>query len=221
MLALAQRPEKRPRMVNINDTVMLSVIGSVGGEDHYHTLHFRSLGVQSMQGLIDEWQAGCLAAYRGLFRVDDGPCSLLRAQHICGGLPLDATIEEFQTGTALAGTRGAVGDRMPSYVASLVAEKGISAGRRRQGRFFIGGMMEIDCVGNDLQTSILTPLQTYCDALRNSFMVQVSPLWRLVVHSRTEADEGGDCQGSSTLVGQLLVRTRPTTMRSRKYGHGT
>jgi hypothetical protein len=208
-------------MVAINDTVMLSVIGVVGGEDHYHTLHFRSLAVQSMQGLIDEWQAGCLTAYRGLFRVDDGPASLLRAQHICGGLPLDATVEEFQTGTALAGTRATVSDRMPSYVASLVAEKGVSAGRRRQGRFFIGGMMEIDCVGNDLQTSMLSVLETYCTALRNSFIVQTSPLWRLVVHSRTEALNGGNCQNSSTLVGQLLVRTRPTTMRSRKWGHGT
>lgn len=208
-------------MVAINDTVMLSVIGNVTGQDHVHTLHFRSLAVQTMAGLITEWQTGCRTAYRGMFRLDAACAQILRAQHVCGGLPLDATIDVAQTGTDLAGTRSTASEEMPSYVASLVAEKGVSAGRRHQGRFFIGGMVETDNAANVLTAGYIAIVQAYATALTASFITQVAPNWRLVVHSRTQAEEGGDCQTSSTLVQQLLVRGRPTTMRSRKYGHGT
>jgi len=219
-VGLPQRAEKSSGMVNINDTVMLSVIGDILDQDHVHTLHFRSLGVQPMDGLITEWVTGCATAYRGLFRLTDRCITVYRVAHICGSVPLDATVDVVPPGGFLAGSRPTGSENMPTYVASLVAEKGVSSGRRRQGRFFIGGMMEEDTLGNAVTAAHLGRLGTYCTALSSSFLTQVAPNWRLVVHSRTTALEGGNCQDSSTVVQALIPRVFPTTMRSRKAGHG-
>lgn len=223
-------------MVAINETVMLSVIGTVATQQHVHTLHFRANGVGSMTALLTDWQSTSMTAYRGMFRLTDNPCQILRATHVCGSLPLNATIDVIPTTANQAGTRATTTANEASLLAALVSVKGESSGRRRQGRFFIGGLMGGDIVGNDLNAAHVGRVQAYCTAITTAYISATSPSWRLVVHSRylsephpaytdskgnaIPAYTPGNCQDISTPVAALIVRPSVTTMRSRKPGHG-
>jgi hypothetical protein len=206
--------------VGIGDTAMLAIVGTVDGQDHIHTLHFRSTAVQLLSTLGASWQGTPLTAYRALFRSDDQCAGVIRSIHVCGSIPLNNSDDLIPGGVNQFGTRVTSTARMPSFVAALVAEKGVSSGRQNQGRFFIGGIQETDVLGNSMETSYMSLLQTYVNALDAAYVSAVSPAWRLVVHSRKRALPGVDCVDSSTLVAQLLPRTAVTTMRSRKVGHG-
>lgn len=206
----------------VNDTYMLSVRGTCGGTMHVHTLHFRETAtVTGEAGLLTSWQGAPMTAYRAIFPTSQLPVQLIKAQKICGSVPLPASVEVIPAGGSQAGTRSVAGDIMPSFMAACVTEKTALAGKRYQGRFFLGGMAEADCVGNSLQASLTTVINAYNAALMTAYGGGGGIDFRLVVHSKANASQVGmNCQGSSELVTSLVTIPFPTTMRSRKSGHG-
>lgn len=206
----------------LNETYILVVRGTVLGTMHIHTLHFRE-GASALgeAGLLTAWQAAPMTAYRGCFYANSFPTQSLKVQKICGTVPLPAAVEVIPTTPNQAGSRTTAGDGMPSYVAACVSEKTALAGRTRQGRFFLGGLFELDNAYNGLAAGYITVVQAYIDALKAAFVTPAGPDFRLVVHSRTLASNPAlQCQESSTPVTNLVLNTAPTTMRSRKLGRG-
>src|SRR5918992_1239699 len=109
----------------INDTYELAVIGTVNGQQHIHTLHFRSTdGSQEADGLADDWQTGMSALHRALFQTSDLPVELVRANKVCGSTPLPGPHEVAVVGAARQGTRSSGGAALPSFTALVVREKG-------------------------------------------------------------------------------------------------
>lgn len=210
--------------MSVNDTVQLSVIGTVAGQTHIHTQHFRYLDPTSTeQGLIDLWQANCRTTYRNMFNTTDLPVLLLRAGQVCGAIPLRAPVEEAEAPATQAGTLNWTGDRAPSWLAGVVSERTAFAGKSRRGRFYIGGLYEAAIAGNDLGATHKGHIQAYVDALNGTFgAAGSSNLYRLVVYSRKLASvPGTQCQDSSTVITSLLVNDAIGSMKSRKPGSGT
>lgn len=206
----------------LNETYLLVVRGNMFGAMHIHTLHFRE-GASALgeAGLLTAWQGAPMTAYRGCFHNSSTPTLSLKVQKVCGTAPLPAAVEVIPTTPNQLGTRTTVGDGMPTYVACVVSEKTALAGRTRQGRFFLGGLFEADNSYNTLAPAYITIVQAYVDALKAAFVTPAGPDFRLVVHSRELASQPGtQCQDSSTPVTNLVINTSPTTMRSRKAGHG-
>lgn len=205
-----------------NSTYLLVVQGISHGVQHIHTLHFRQIDpLLDADDLIDHWLANASATYRAMFDNDDFPVQLIKASEICGSTPLPAPVERSVLGAASFGTTAKPGEGMPSFVACNVKEKGTLAGKTRQGRFFIGGLYEGDCSYNALTPAYLALVQAYCTALTDEYITGTPSSWQLVVHSRLLASvPGTDCQLSSNRVASLVVNPAPTTMRSRKLGHG-
>lgn len=205
-----------------NDTLMLSVIGTNLGQQHIHTLHFREgLTATGPAQLITLWKTSCRAAYVGCFHATHLPVQLIKAEYVCGALPLPAGAENVPIAGDQAGFLTATGDPSPSFLSSLTILRGTLKGRSRQGKYFIGGSYEVDVTGQTFAASYITQLQAYAAALTATFITPLSPDYRLVVHSRKlAAVPGTDCVVSSTPVGALVVSDRVTTMRSRKLGHG-
>ena len=209
--------------MSVNDTWELIVRGTSAGTMHIHTLHFReiSLAAGGGQALIDDWEAQCLTTYRGLFQIGQHPVNLLRATKVCGTVPLPTATEEVFTFTAGQGTRPIGSSQVsPSFLAITVAEKGVSAGRSRSGRFFLGGSFESDIDTNDHTAAYVALVQGYCNLLTTRYITPSASSFQLVTHSRLLAATGVSCEVSSTPVQQLVVNPRVTTMRSRKVGHG-
>lgn len=207
----------------VNDTWELIVRGTSAGTMHIHTLHFRevSLAAGGGQALIDDWEAQCLATYRGLFQIGQHPVNLLRATKVCGAVPLPTATEKAYTFALGQGTRPSGSSQVsPSFLACVVAEKGIFAGRRRSGRFFLGGSFESDVDTNDYTAGYIAIVQGYLNVLTTRYITASASSFQLVTHSRVEAATGADCLVSSTPVQSLIVNSRATTMRSRKVGHG-
>jgi hypothetical protein len=202
----------------------MAVKGTVGGETHVHTLHFRAAdALANEQGLIDQWQTSCRTAYRNIFVVGDTPVDTITVQQVCGSTPLRAPVIETEIAPNRAGGEGNdTSNLMPTFVAGVVSVRTAFAGKSRRGRFYIGGLTEAGVTQNILG-SVAGRIQTYLTALETAFR---SPNalsgWSLVVHSRKlAAVPGTQCQDSSTLVTSLLLRNEVGTMRSRKLGHGT
>lgn len=208
----------------VNDTVLLTVQGTVGGQRHIHTLHFRYEDIASDEaGLIELWRTTCRTAYRTLFDVDDSPCQLYTARQVCGALPLRAPAEVAETAPNIVGASDFTTDRGPTWLAAVVSVRTASAGKSRRGRFFIGGLFESEFSGNNLVTNHVNRLTAYCTALNNAFIDTggVGEIYRLVVHSHKLAQPGVQCQDSSTPVTAFIVRTEMGSMKSRKPGSGT
>lgn len=207
----------------INDTAQLAVIGTVLGQQHVHTLHFRHEQVgQSEADIINEWQAGCRTTYRTMFDNTDSPCQLYSARQVCGAVPLRAPAEEAEVAPNIVGASDFTSDAAPSWLAAVGSERTALAGRRRRGRFFIGGLYESEISGNNLVANHLARLQAYIDALMATFGESgTSVLFRLVVHSPTlAAIPGTECQNSSTPVTAIIARSAIGSMKSRKPGRG-
>jgi len=220
----------------VNDIWQLSVIGTVSSQQHIHTLHFRE-AVPPLLGtdLISSWLAAAGTQYRACFAIGQNPVQLIRAQKVCGSVPLPAPSENVPAVGSQAGTRPtSSSEALPSFIASLVSEKSAYAGRRYQGRFFLGGLLEIDTNENNMGAPYLALVQAYCDALRTGYITPGAPAWRMFAFSRLLAHgdpnhtKGGlpdpitpvSCELAGADVINLIVSNRPTTMRSRKLGHG-
>lgn len=207
-----------------NDTAQLSVKGSVLGQEHVHTLHFRHLvpGADEFL-LVDEWQAACKATYRSLFGTPDSPTQQYVARQVCGAIPLRAPDEETEPVGQILGTRTIATDPLSPFMAAVTSVRTASAGRSRRGRFFIGGIYEGDQAGGNLTTTYLTAVTAYHTALMAAFGPSgTSGSFKLVVHSRKlAAVPGAQCQDVSTLVTGLIARSVLGTMKSRKPGSGS
>jgi hypothetical protein len=226
-----------------NDVWQLSVQGTVSETMHIHTLHFLEVaGPLLGSDLITAYSAAPLTAYRAWFSTFANPVQKITAQKVCGTVPLPAPDENFPTVANSAGTRSTgVVQPSPAFLATLVNERGTLAGRRYSGRFFLGGMYEDDQESNLLSAACVTRAQAYCSALAAAFIPPGGGLaWRLFAFSELLADgdplhtrrnpAGGariadpvtavPCQQAGSPVASLVVNPRPTTMRSRKYGHG-
>jgi hypothetical protein len=209
----------------VNETFELAVQGTVVGQRHIHTLHFRSLSLEADEAnLAADWQTNLRTSFRACFFAADKPVELLKVRKVCGTLPLPSVYELVEAGATQAGTRTAGSVQSPALIAALVKEKGVFAGRKRSGRFFMSGSNIGDINLHDFQPAYIAIIQSYATALAARYISSgsASP-WRLVTHSRALAAEQPplDCEDSSTLVQALIVSTRVTTMRSRKLGHGT
>jgi hypothetical protein len=208
----------------INDTTLLTVKGSVFGQDHVHTLHFRSIDIgASEQDLIDAWQAGCRTSYRAIFSTGEFPCQTYTARQVCGSVPLRAPVEETETTPLSEGTKTGATGAMPPWIAGVVSVRTAFAGRSRRGRFYLGGMAESEQELAVITSGRLALQQAYIDDLISEFVFPAGAGgWTLVVHShKLAAVPGTDCEDSSTLVTGFLNRSAVATMKSRKAGHGT
>jgi hypothetical protein len=206
-----------------NDTLLLQVMGNQVGNQHIHTLAFRQVvpdGTPSQ--LITAWRTAAETQYRAIFHTTTTPVEKIKCGYICGTLPLGAPEELELIGTARNGTRSTAGDQSPSFLASYTKLRTALAGRSRQGKFFIGGLLETDVAYNDIQASYLTLIAAYNAALVAAFVTPgIGANWRLVVHSRKlAAVPGTQCQTSSAPVTTITTTVGVTTMRSRKTGHG-
>jgi len=210
-------------MVAINSTWMLAVKGVVSETTHIHTLHFLAKSdAATAANLIDSWRNGPSVQYRALFGADDLCVGMVSSTNVCGSLPLLAGADQTVTGLNSVGSRPAGGVKEPAFMACCVTERTANQGKSYRGRFFIGGLFDSDVDRNTLVGGYITTVQAYADALLALYgPAGTNPHWNLFVHSRTLAAAGGQCQDFGGLVTSLSVNGRPTTMRSRKYGHGT
>jgi len=217
------RRKELAAMGAVNDTYELRVIGHILSQQHIHTLHFRqsAAGVGAAE-LITQYSGAPLTAYRACFSIDDPCVEMLHAQMVCGSVPLEAAVEVNRSPfSAQAGSRVSNVDRSPTFMAGLVSIKTAFSGRSRRGRFFLGGLRDSDFLQNSMDAAWIALAQAYANALKAAFVTAVGANFYQVIHSRTlAAVPGTDCQSSSTLVTDYVVSTVPTTMRSRKLGHG-
>lgn len=219
--------------MDANEVALLAVSGTVLGQKHVHTLHFKlkvGAAATPLSDLAAEWEARCGASYRALFRTDASPVQQIAAKQVCGSVPLDA--DAFLVPASALGTRPN-GDGLANaapFLAQLVHERSAYAGRSRRGRYFIGGLTEQDLEQDAIGTSAgSSPPQrgntilAYNTALLTAFLAtNALTVWSLVIYSPTlAAVPGTQCQDSSTEVTTLQLSPFLTTMRSRKLGHGT
>jgi len=209
-------------MAAIGTTWQLSVIGIVAETQHIHTLHFRAkIGTATPQNLVNSWTSGPSVQYKAMFSLDDRPIDNVKAIHVCGTLPLDAGAEETPTGANATGSRVAAAEKEPAFLAAVVREGTALAGRSYRGRFFIGGLQDVDVTRNLLTSTYQALVATYNAAIMALYGPSgTNANWQLVVHSRKLAQPGVDCLVSSTPVTSLTVNPRVSTQRSRKLGHG-
>lgn len=206
-------------MASVNDTFQLELIGAQGGQTVIITHHFRLLaipvGILAGQALIDSWQT-LTTTYLAQFKPNYS-LTRLRARHICGTIPLDATAEESVSG---AGTRALPGSGLvcPPWFAGVVRERTGLSGRTRRGRWFYPLQEEGDFAQELIDPVVVTAVQAYATALFGRFGAGGSDAsnWRLAVHSRKLATPGTQCQNSSTLVEALAVQSALTTQKSRR-----
>lgn len=212
-------------MVAANDTIQLSVMGRVTGQEHVHTLHLRSnTGGQSLQGAIDTWQAGCAATYRAMFMAgSDTPYEVVESRHVCGAGVLDAPAVEGIASGSQAGTRTFSGDGepMPPFIACVATIRTGLAGRSYRGRNFFGGLFESDVAASTVLDAHRTRITNYLNAVMAVFGPGgTSADWSWVVFSRKLRAGGMTCAQASNGVTSFIVRTEVSTQRSRKLGRG-
>lgn len=208
----------------VNDIAQLAVQGTVTGQNHVHTLHFRhQLVGLSEQDLIDKWQANCRTAYRGMFRTTSNPVELITARQVCGSLPLRAPAQEVEAAGSIAGTITPSGQPASPHEAMVVSIRTASAGKSFRGRSYIGGISEDDINSGVFDPAALAKYVTYFDTLLNTFGPSGSDLnWEWHVFSPTlAAVPGTQCQNAGGQVTTYIVRNLVATMRSRKVGHGS
>lgn len=219
-------------MVAVNGIYRLAVIGTVLGQQHIHTLHFRSTAAGNavamdeatyQQGIIDDWQAAARTQYRGMFYSIANPCESYQVRKVCGSLPLPAGVDEAEAGGSTAGGLGASTAPGPPWLANNVTWRTALAGRSFRGRSFFGGLDEQDFAGAVIQANRLNPTNTYCTALITAFVtpLETAVNQKLFVFSlKRSGMVGVACQDAGSDVKSFQARTALASMKSRKAGHG-
>jgi hypothetical protein len=219
-------------VVAANGIYRLSVIGTVLGQQHVHTLHFRSTLAGNavamdeatfQQGIIDDWQANARTQYRGMFYSIAFPCENYQVRKVCGGTPLPAGVDEAEAGGSTGGALGSSTAPGPPWLANVVTWRTALAGRSFRGRSFFGGLDEADFAGAVVQANRLTPTGVYCTALITAFVtpLETAVNQKLFVFSgKLAATVGIACQDAGSDVKSFQARTALATMKSRKAGHG-
>lgn len=219
-----------------NGVYSLAVAGTVTGQLHIHTLHFRStLAGNSvalsetawMQNLIDSWKTTPAAAYRAIFGAADLPVQLFRVRKVCGSTPLPAGLDQAQSagsdvGTGVAGEFN--GDKCAPWLASVTTERTGFAGRRYRGRFYLGGLYEPMVAVAQISADRQSRTQSYVNALAAAYITPLETVtnFKLFNYSRTIAllNPATPCQDTGADVISHQVRDQLATMKSRKAGSG-
>lgn len=222
-------------MVAVNGIYKLAVIGTVNGQQHIHTLHFRSTAAGGavgltepafMQDLVTVWKGTPAAAYRAMFKDTFNPVQLFQVRKVCGSLPLPAGLDQAQTPGQTAGTGAGLpftDDPLAPWLAQVVTERTALAGRRNRGRFFLGGLQEGQVTGAAILGPRITLVQNYVDALAAAFVtpLETAKNQAQFVFSRTQAAVPlVECQNAGADVVTMQVRDQLATMKSRKAGSG-
>jgi hypothetical protein len=223
-------------VVAANGIYKLAVIGTVHGQQHIHTMHFRSTldpdGLLKeedvwMTDLIATWSAAPQTAYRACFPTSTTPVQSYQVRKVCGSVPLPAGIDAGAAGGGVPGTGTGglgLGDAAAPWLASVVTERTGLAGRRYRGRFFLGGLTEGVLTGAVVGVDRTNPTTAYCAALTAAFITptETSTDAKLFVYSRVQALEfpGGTCQSFGADVRSFQVRDQLASMKSRKAGSG-
>ena len=223
-------------MVAVNGIYKLSVIGTISGQQHVHTLHFRSTAAGNsvgftepawMQDLLTTFQASCQAPYLQMFGGVDTPISLFQVRKVCGSVPLPAGLDAAPAGGAKVGTGVAGefnGDKQPPWLAAVVTTRTALSGRRNRGRFFLGGLYESMSAGSTLTTTRQTAIQAYVNALNTAYVapLETAKNSALFVFSKTQSklEPATPCQNCGADVVSFQVRDQLATMKSRKAGSG-
>lgn len=236
-------------MVAPNGIYKLAVIGTVHGQQHVHTLHFRSTAVSAvsamdeatyMNGLVDYWRSQVGAAYRNQFAVGIFPVQQMSVRKVCGSLPLPIGYDELEPAGTSQGSQSAAnawgGDALAPWLCGVVTLRTNNAGRSYRGRSFIGGLHEGGVTGATISSERLGATEAYFAALKTTF---IDPgdvgSFRLFVFSRllavgkpadptttppTPAVPPVACQLAGADAQSYLVRSTLATMKSRKAGSG-
>lgn len=206
----------------INDVFRMTIKGTVAGQDHYLTHHFRDLtGAAAQTAIITVWQATCRTALRGCFTTADTPLLSYEVRQVCGTLPLQAPGAATEPGATQAGTISPPGERLASWLARVISWRTAYAGRSYRGRSFFGGLYEDWCNGNNVNGAQMTQTDAYVTAMLGAFGPSGSSAdWRLVVWSERLRDLGNSCLLSSAGIDAGLSQQAIASMKSRKVGHG-
>jgi len=211
------------------------VIGTVNGQQHVHTLHFRStlagnaVGMDEptfMNDIITTWKTGPMVSYRAMFKDTFNPVQQFQVRKVCGSVPLPAGVDLAQTAGQTAGTGAGlpfVDDPLAPWLAQVVTERTALAGRRNRGRFYLGGLQEGQVTGATILQPRVDLVQNYASALLAAFVTPLDTAKNqaLFVFSRTQSlVVGTACQDCGANVTSLQVRAELATMKSRKAGSG-
>lgn len=223
-------------MPDANGIYSLKVIGTVGTQQHMHTLHFRSstqpaaLAMSEpvfMALLISTWQGPPRASFRALFSGSELPVQQYQVRKVCGTAPLPAGLDTAeaagnQAGTGIAGEFN--GDNLAPWLASVTTLRTGLAGRRFRGRNYFGGLMEPMVTVSTVSADRQSRMASYYTSLFTAFVdaVDVAIPAHLFVYSKTQAEEfpGTPCQNTGADVISTQVRSYLCTMKSRKLGSG-
>jgi hypothetical protein len=220
-------------MVAANGVYKLAVIGTVLGQQHVHTIHFRSTASGNsvgfseaawQQDLIDTWQAGCRTTYRLLFNSSDRPCELYQVRKVCGSQPLPGGVDEGEQAPNIVGSSVLkTGEASAPWLAAVVTTRTDFAGRRYRGRFFLGGLWESDFSGDSLASQAVTAITAYANALKTTYVdpLETGVNAKFFVFSRLLSQmEGVACQNAGADIKSFSVQPKLATMKSRKVGSG-
>lgn len=214
----------------VGDIYELAIHGTVLGQKHVSTLHFRQVVAVPVpapggQALIDDWQSGCQASYRAMF--NNTPASAvavaeIQAHHVAGAGPLLATVIEAVASPGGNGTRVGGSQPLPSSFCAVAAYRSALASKRFRGRGFFSGLEEADNDSNTLQASYTGLLNTYLAAVLATFGPAAgAPQFRWVVFSRAELAATGVPANAVQDVLSYAIRGVPHWLRSRSPGHGS
>lgn len=219
-------------MVAVNGVYVLRVIGTHQGQQHIHTLHFRSTSAAVavgategafQQAVIDDWQTNARTTYRAMFFSSSSPCQTYQVRKVCGSLPLPGGIDETEVAPNIVGSRSATGEAAAPWLAGVVTLRTQYAGRSYRGRNFIGGLGEQDFNGATMESAWITAVTAYYAALTTAFITpaETSVGQKLFVFSRKLAETPGvNCQDAGADAQSYVVRNQLATMKSRKAGSG-
>lgn len=207
-----------------DDVIEVAFTGTVGGERHVHTLHFRYLSDTPTEAtLLAALEVSPLPEYLALFWSSDTPVERMEARQVCGVLPLRAPAERVPA--SAAGTITPNGERVPTFLAELVSWRTPFAGRSYRGRSFVGGLSENHINGNQMVTGTGTryALTTaYADEVLAVYGTEgTNSLYRAVVWSPTRRAAGASCANASPTISGYVHPTLLSTMRSRRPGSGS
>lgn len=203
-----------------NTIQMLTVHGTLLGQDYLHTLHFKQLATAfateqaASQALIDAWQSAAQVAWLAA-HANNYSLTAVGARRVCGSTPLPAELVETVNS---AGTRspGAQAAAAP-WFSCLTSEYSLVAGRNYRGRYFLAGLFKDDISGDQVQSGYLTLANAYATALGPFLSGGANASWKLFVFSRKLASQPGmQCQNAGAEVASLVVRSQLTTQRSRR-----
>lgn len=221
-------------MVAANGIYKMAVVGTVQGEQHIHTLHFRSTPNPNnttmsetayMTAIANAWKAQARVGFLNLFGTVDTPNLLQQLRKVCGSLPLPAGVDLAEGSGSQAGTRvvTSLGDQAAAWLAGTLTHRSGFAGRSYRGRNYLGGLFEADLQQQSVSATYQGLLQAYANGLAAAFItpLEVDAVAKLFVYSRKLASVAGtQCQNAGADVTQLTPSSKLATMKSRRAGHG-